>query len=129
MQQPLRVNSAALQAMAARWATSVGELDASAPPAGLGLSCQASVAAVLTAHTEVNAFTAALSARVRTRATHAPVEAPPAPKVPPPVKGGGGFGGGPAIPFGPTLEPPPHAGHHHPPVIGDMDPDPWDHGD
>ncbi|MBI2693390.1 hypothetical protein [Mycobacterium nebraskense] len=59
----------------------------------------------------------------------APVEAPPAPKGPSPVEGGEGFGGGPAIPFGPRLEPPPHAGHHHPPVLGDMDPDPWDHGE
>lgn len=58
-----------------------------------------------------------------------PLESPPAPKGPPPVKPGGGFGGGPAVPFGPRLEPPPHAGHNHPPVIGDMDPDPWDHGE
>lgn len=57
-----------------------------------------------------------------------PVEAPP-PKPQPPVKGGKGFGGGPAMPIGPQLVPPPHAGHHHPPVLGDMDPDPWDHGE
>jgi hypothetical protein len=56
-----------------------------------------------------------------------PVEVRPAP----PVQGGRGpaVGGGPATPFGPRLEPPPHAGHHHPPVIGDIDPDPWDHGE
>jgi hypothetical protein len=59
----------------------------------------------------------------------APVQAPPAPKLPPSVKGGTGFGGGPSMPIGPQLVPPPHAGHHHPPAIGDMDPDPWDHGE
>jgi hypothetical protein len=61
-----------------------------------------------------------------------PVEAPPVPKPAPPVEGGKGpvLGGGPAAtPFGPTLVPPPHAGHHHPPVLADMDPDPWDHGE
>jgi hypothetical protein len=59
--------------------------------------------------------------------------APPVPAArpapPPSVKGGTGFGGGPSMPIGPQLVPPPHAGHHHPPAIGDMDPDPWDHGD
>jgi len=56
---------------------------------------------------------------------------PEAPKPAPPVQGGKGpvVGGGPAAPFGPRLVPPPHAGHHHPPVLGDMDPDPWDHGE
>jgi hypothetical protein len=55
-----------------------------------------------------------------------PVEAQPAP----PAQGKGpAFGGGPATPFGPRLEPPPHTGHNHPPVLGDMDPDPWDHGE
>jgi len=61
-----------------------------------------------------------------------PVEAPPVPKPVPPVQGGKGLvlGGGPAAtPFGPGLVPPPHTGHHHPPVLGDMDPDPWDHGE
>jgi hypothetical protein len=55
------------------------------------------------------------------------VETQPAP----PAQRGKGpaFGGGPATPFGPRLEPPPHAGHNHPPVLGDLDPDPWDHGE
>ncbi|WP_197518325.1 hypothetical protein [Mycobacterium sp. E3198] len=61
-----------------------------------------------------------------------PKEAMPAPKPAPPVQGGKGpavVGGPAATPFGPTLVPPPHAGHHHPPVLGDMDPNPWDHGE
>jgi hypothetical protein len=62
-------------------------------------------------------------------AAPAPVETPQVPKPAPPVKGGTGFGGGPATPLGPRLVEPPHAGHHHPPVLGDMDPDPWDHGE
>lgn len=70
MPQPLRVNSAALQAMATRWGAWVGDLHLSAPSAVLGLSCQASAAAVLTAHIEVDAFMAALSAQVRARAAH-----------------------------------------------------------
>ncbi|EFG79544.1 MULTISPECIES: hypothetical protein [Mycobacterium] len=70
MPQPLRVNSAALQAMATRWGAWVGDLHLSAPSAALGLSCQASAAAVLTAHIEVDAFMAALSAQVRARAAH-----------------------------------------------------------
>ena len=45
------------------------ELNATAAPAGLGLSCQASAAAMSAAHAEVTAFTAALAERVDTRAT------------------------------------------------------------
>ena len=37
---------------------------------GLGLSCQASAAAVNAAHADITAFTAALAARVGVRATH-----------------------------------------------------------
>jgi hypothetical protein len=70
MQQTLRVNTAGLQAMAIRWGASVGELDATAPPARLGLSCQPSAAAVSAAHAEITAFTAALAARVDTRSSH-----------------------------------------------------------
>ena len=44
------------------------ELNATAAPAGLGLSCQASAAAVSAAHADVTAFTAALAKRVDTRA-------------------------------------------------------------
>ncbi len=69
MQQPLRVDTAGLQAMVARWAASVGELSGTAAPAGLGSSCQASAAAIDAAHANVTAFTAALTARVGARAT------------------------------------------------------------
>jgi len=62
--QPLRVDTAAVQAMAGRWGPSVGELNATLAPAGAGLSCQASAAAVSAAHAEVTAFTASLAARV-----------------------------------------------------------------
>jgi len=57
--QQLRVDTAALQAMASRWGASVGELSETAAPAGLGLSCQASAGAVSAAHADVTAFTAA----------------------------------------------------------------------
>jgi hypothetical protein len=68
--QQLRVDTAALQAMASRWDASVGQLSDTAVPAGLGLPCQASAEAVTAAHANVTAFTAALAARVGTRATH-----------------------------------------------------------
>jgi hypothetical protein len=48
----------------------VGELKAVAAPSGPGLSYQASAAAVDAAHADVATFTAPLSTRVRTRATH-----------------------------------------------------------
>jgi hypothetical protein len=67
--QELRVDTAALQAMASRWGASVGELRETAAPAGLGLSCQASAGAVRVAHADVTAFTSALAARVGIRAT------------------------------------------------------------
>ncbi|HWF27713.1 MAG TPA: hypothetical protein VG327_04925 [Mycobacterium sp.] len=70
MQQQLRVDTAGVPAMATRWGASAGELDASAAPAGLGLSCQASAAAVTAAHADVTAFTAALATRVGTHAAH-----------------------------------------------------------
>jgi hypothetical protein len=53
--------------MAARWDTSLGELTSTAAPAGLGLSCQVSAAAVNAAHGDVAAFTAGLAARVGAR--------------------------------------------------------------
>ncbi|MEE6175388.1 hypothetical protein [Mycobacterium sp. 050134] len=65
--QPLRVDTAGLRAMAARWAASGRDLDAVAAPAGLGVSGQASAAAVDAAHVDVAAFTASLAARVGTR--------------------------------------------------------------
>ena len=70
MSQLLRVDTAALQAMATRWDDSVGGLNETAAPAGLGLSCQASAVAVNAAHADVTAFTAALATRVGARATH-----------------------------------------------------------
>ena len=68
--QLLRVDTAGVRAMATRWAASGGELNAAVTPAGVGLSCQASAAAVNAAHADITAFTAALAARVSSRATH-----------------------------------------------------------
>ena len=48
----------------------MGELKETVAPAGLGLSCQASAAAVNAAHADITAFTTALATRVGTRATH-----------------------------------------------------------
>jgi len=70
MPQPLRVDTVGVRAMATRWGASVGELNTTTAPMGLGLSCQTSAAAVAAAHADVTAFTAALAARVGTRATH-----------------------------------------------------------
>jgi hypothetical protein len=66
----LRVDTAGVQAMAGRWGASVGELNANVAPAGAGLSCQPSAAAVSAAHAEVTAFTASLAARVDGHAAH-----------------------------------------------------------
>jgi hypothetical protein len=70
MQQELRVDTAGIQAMATRWGASVGDLTATVVPVRLGLSCQASAAAVNAAHADVTAFTAALATQVENRATH-----------------------------------------------------------
>jgi hypothetical protein len=69
MQQTLRVDTAGVQAMAARWGASVGDLNETIAPAGLGLSCQVSAAATNAAHVDVAAFTAGLAARVGVHAT------------------------------------------------------------
>jgi hypothetical protein len=69
VQQELRVDTAGVQAMAARWSASVGDLHEVAAPTGLGLSCQSSAAAVDAAHADVAAFTAGLASRVGERAT------------------------------------------------------------
>jgi hypothetical protein len=69
VEQLLRVDTAGVQAMATRWGASVGDLDETVAPTGLGLSCQASAAAVNAAHADVAAFTAGLAARVGERAT------------------------------------------------------------
>lgn len=60
----LRVDTADVQAMAARWGVSAGELHQTQAPSGLGLSCQASAAAVDAAHLDVAAFASGLAARV-----------------------------------------------------------------
>lgn len=70
MQQQLRVDTAVVRTMASRWAASVGELNATMAPAGLGLSCQPSATAVNAAHAHIAAFTSALGARVGLRAAH-----------------------------------------------------------
>jgi hypothetical protein len=46
VQQELRVDTAGVHAMAARWGASVGDLNETAAPTGLGFSCQTSVASV-----------------------------------------------------------------------------------
>ena len=69
VQQTLRVDTAGVQAMAARWGASVGDLNETVAPDGLGLSCQVSAVATNAAHVDVAAFTAGLAARVGARAT------------------------------------------------------------
>jgi hypothetical protein len=69
VQHELRVDTAGVQAMAARWSASMGGLHEVAPPTGLGLSCQSSAAAVDAAHGDVAAFTAGLASRVGERVT------------------------------------------------------------
>ena len=69
VQQTLRVDTDGVQAMAPRWGASASDLEETAAPAGLGLSCQVSVAAVNAAHVDVAAFTAGLAARVGVHAT------------------------------------------------------------
>jgi hypothetical protein len=53
MQQQLRVDTVGVQAMASRWDAAADELGETIAPAGLGLSYQASAAAVNVAHTDV----------------------------------------------------------------------------
>jgi hypothetical protein len=65
----LRVDTAGVQTMATRLGASVDDLNETAAPTGLGLSCQTSAAAVNAAHADVAAFTAGLAARVGQRAT------------------------------------------------------------
>jgi hypothetical protein len=69
VQQELRVDTAGVQAMAARWSASAGDLHEVTAPTGRGLSCQTSAAAVDAAHVDVAAFIAALASRVGGRAT------------------------------------------------------------
>ena len=58
-----------MHAMASRWGASVGDLNETAAPTDLGLSCQTSATAVNAAHVDVTAFTAGLAARVGDRAS------------------------------------------------------------
>jgi hypothetical protein len=67
--QELQVDTADVHAMATRWGVSVGDLNETVAPTGLGLSCQTSAAAVNAAHVDVTAFTAGLAARVGDRAS------------------------------------------------------------
>jgi len=69
VQQMLCVDTVGVQAMATRWGASAGDLNETAVPTGLGLSCQSSAAAVDAAHVDVAAFTAGLATRVAERAT------------------------------------------------------------
>ena len=69
VERELRVDTAGMQAMATRWSASVGNLNETVAPTGLGLSCQTSASAVNAAHVDVAAFTAGLAARVSERAT------------------------------------------------------------
>jgi hypothetical protein len=68
--EQLRLDTAALQAMAGSWATSAGELTQTAAPAKLALSSQPSAAAVNAAHADVAVFTADLATRVDRNAQH-----------------------------------------------------------
>ena len=77
VEQELRVDTAGVHAMATRWGASVGDLNETVAPTGLGLSCQTSAAAVDAAHVDVAAFTAGLAARVGERASGV-VQADPA---------------------------------------------------
>lgn len=69
MQQQLRVDTVGVQAMAARWGTSAGELSETVAPTGISLSRQASANAVNAAHADITTFSAALAACVNARAT------------------------------------------------------------
>ncbi len=69
MPEQLRANTAAVQTMASGWHGLVSELNGSAPPAQLGLSCQPSAAVVVAAHAGAAAFVHALATQVRDRAT------------------------------------------------------------
>jgi hypothetical protein len=71
MERQLRVDTAGVHAMATRWGAAVSQLDETSAPSGLGMSCQASAAAVDAAHVGVTAYIAALAARVGERATSA----------------------------------------------------------
>ncbi len=68
--QELRVDTAALQAMASRWSTSASELTEAEIPSMPGTSDQPSATAVNAAHADVGVFNTELASRVNLRATH-----------------------------------------------------------
>ena len=59
-----------MREMAGRWGGLAGELTEGLPPAGSGLSCQASAAAVNAAHAAVAKYERALVTRMQAGATH-----------------------------------------------------------
>lgn len=68
--EQLRVNTAALQTMAARWGSSLGELTKDEVPAATGAPMQPSALAVSAAHVDISFFTAKLASRIDARAHH-----------------------------------------------------------
>jgi hypothetical protein len=66
--EKLRVDNDNVQAMANRWGSLAGKLNAGAPPADVGLSCQATSVAVKTGYAATKAATAALTSRVEASA-------------------------------------------------------------
>jgi hypothetical protein len=70
MQHQLLVDTVGVQTIASSWGASADELNETKAPARLGLSWQASAAAVNAAHADITTFTAALTTRLATRATY-----------------------------------------------------------
>jgi len=68
--QKLRVDIAAVRAMAGRWDGLTGELGGTLPPSGLGLAYQPSAAAVNAAHAAIARYENSLVARMQAGATH-----------------------------------------------------------
>jgi hypothetical protein len=68
--EKLRVDTAAVWGMAGRWSGLAGELAEGSPPAGSGLSCQPSAAAVHAAHAAIARYERALVARMHAGSTH-----------------------------------------------------------
>ncbi len=68
--EKLRVDTAELRGMAGRWRGLAGELAGGSPPAALGLSYQASAAAVHAAHAAIARYERALVNRMHAGATH-----------------------------------------------------------
>jgi hypothetical protein len=62
--QELRVDTAAVRAMASRWIASASELRATQLPPAPGVSSQPSAAAVQAAHADVETFISSLTGRI-----------------------------------------------------------------